>query len=92
METGQNMAPQSIFRFEKSWFLREDLTSVVKEIWNSDYRGDSMERWQKKLKFLRKKLKGWNKNWEGEYRRRKKEIMDKIEEIEILAETVGGGY
>lgn len=89
METGQNMAPQSIFRFEQSWFLREDLTSVVEEIWNSDYRGDSMERWQKKLKFLRKKLKGWNKNWEGEYRRRKKEIMDKIEEIDILAETVG---
>lgn len=36
---------------------------------------------------MRKKLKGWNKNWEGEYNRRKKFILDKIDAINIQAET-----
>lgn len=87
METGQFLQPHKLFRFEQSWFLREDLVSIVSEVWNSSYNGSNLERWQKRMKHMRKKLKGWNKNWEGEYNRRKKFILDKIDAIDIQAET-----
>lgn len=87
METGQFLQPHKLFRFEQSWFLREDLVSIVSEVWNSSYNGSNLERWQKRMKHMRKKLKGWNKNWEGEYNRRKKFILDKIDAINIQAET-----
>lgn len=87
--TGEAVANQPIFKFEISWFLREDLNEVVKEVWNEQYSGSSIERWQKRFRELRKKLKGWNKNWEGLYRREKQEILSKIDEIDIRAETFG---
>lgn len=38
---------------------------------------------------MRKKLKGWNMNWEGMYKRKKQEIMGKIEDIDKKCEAYG---
>lgn len=38
---------------------------------------------------MRKKLKGWNMNWEGMYKRKKHEIMGKIEDIDKKCEAYG---
>lgn len=44
---------------------------------------------EQRLRLLRRKLNGWNKNWEGRYRREKKIILDKIDAIDIKAESMG---
>lgn len=89
LDTGNPDKRGDIFRFELSWFLREDLDSIVQEVWNDSYSGSTIERWQKRFGCLRRKLKGWNKNWEGEYKRRKYEILSKIDVIDSKIETCG---
>ncbi|KAG8058523.1 hypothetical protein GUJ93_ZPchr0002g26631 [Zizania palustris] len=42
--------------------------------------------WQKKMGALRKKLKGWNLNWEGVYRKTKADIMQKIDDLDVKCE------
>lgn len=90
VDSGENFKSESPFNFETSWFLREDLDSTVSEVWTS-YRGggSSIERWQGKLRAVRKKLKGWNKNWEGRYRREKNENLKTIRELDKKIESVG---
>jgi hypothetical protein len=40
-----------------------------------------MEIWQNKIKFLRKYLRGWAKNMNGAYKKEKKELIEKIEQL-----------
>lgn len=62
---------------------------MISEVWNKQYSGSSIERWQKKLRVLRKKLNGWNRNWEGLYKREKEDILRKIDAIDIKVESAG---
>lgn len=43
----------------------------------------------KKNLALRRKLNGWNKNWEGLYKKGKEEILKKIDAIDIKIESAG---
>lgn len=75
---GENRTSNLHFKFELSWFIREDLSKVVGHTWlHSGKGGTNVERWQNRLKALRRVLEGWNKNWEGLYRKKKKEILEK---------------
>lgn len=50
-----------IFKFENSWFQRQDLDEVVRRVWNKHYPGRSLlDIWQARIRALRKALKGWN--------------------------------
>lgn len=90
VDTGQKPENHSIFKFELSWMLREDIHEVVKKIWENDKGGGvSLDRWQRKLKRLRRVFKGWNMNWEGTYKREKWKIVQRLNEIDILSETNG---
>lgn len=87
--TGEASLSHYTFKFELSWFLREDLNKVVEDVWNKQYHGSSLEKWQLRLKALRKKLNGWNKNWEGMYRREKQRILSQIDALDAKAENLG---
>lgn len=79
-----------LFKFENSWLMREDINTVVEQVWNSyNINGSSIDKWQWRLQKMRKKLKGWNMNWEGMYKRKKHEIMEKIEDIDKKCEAYG---
>jgi hypothetical protein len=46
-----------------------------------------MEVWQNKIRALRKYLRGWAKNKNGAYKKEKKEIISKLDELDKKAEV-----
>lgn len=78
------------FRFELSWFTRAYLFDVVSKAWQGQYVGNTYaDIVQQKLRKARQVLKGWNFNYEGFFRKNKKIICDKIEEIDRRSEDTG---
>ena len=50
--------------------------------------GSPLERWQAKIRRLRQHLRGWAKNVSGAYKKEKKELLDKLNELDKKAENV----
>jgi hypothetical protein len=48
----------------------------------------SLDTWKEKVKRLKRVIKGWNLNVEGDYRKLKKELTQKIAEIDEKSESV----
>ena len=46
-----------------------------------------MQRWQNKIRRLRQFLRGWSKNINGEYKKRKDALLKKADELEKKAES-----
>jgi hypothetical protein len=83
-----NQVRDPLFRFEKWWLEMADLEEVVKNTWNADCSmEDPIDRWQFKIRSLRRKLKGWHRNREAEVKKKKasqdrakrKELNEKLE-------------
>lgn len=48
------------FWFEKWWLERDDFREVVVKAWSTEFRGCSnMDRWQGKVRIMRKAIRGW---------------------------------
>jgi hypothetical protein len=47
-----------------------------------------IERWQNKLRYIRRFLKGWARNHSGLYRKEKERLLATIDELDIKAESV----
>jgi hypothetical protein len=90
LDTG-NKTPRNIpFRFENAWMQRGDFIQVVEKSRNEPVNmTGSIHVWQCKLRRLRKCMRGWNKNIEAWYRKLKKELSDKIDQIDLFAEVHG---
>jgi hypothetical protein len=62
----------NLFKFELSWLLKEGFYEVVAQVWQRENRGaTSLEKWQNKIRNLRKYLRGWAKNASGTYKKEK---------------------
>ena len=75
LDTGEEnqASSHSRFKFELSWLLTEDFFDIVAEVWKKENRGATpMQRWQNKIRRLRQFLRGWSKNINGEYKKRKR--------------------
>lgn len=78
------------FKFELCWLLREELAFIVAEVWGLDLSHlSSLDEWQVRIRLLRKKLKGWNKNVESVYRKENKELLALIDFIDKTNEVEG---
>jgi hypothetical protein len=89
LDTGLS-APQSTpkFKFELSWLLKDGFYDMVAEIWQTENKGSAhMEKWQNKIRALRRYLRGWAKNMNKIYKKEKKELTLKIEQLDRKAET-----
>jgi exonuclease III len=76
------------FRFELGWLLKDGFFELVSDVWNKEKRGVTpMKKWQNKIRRLRQFLRGWAKNMAGAYKKEKKELMRKSEELDKKAET-----
>ena len=76
------------FKFELGWLLREGFMDMVKEIWASVQMGNTpLERWQAKIRRLRQYLRGWAKNTSGAYKKEKKALLDKLDELDKKQNT-----
>ena len=62
---------------------------MVKGVWESENRGRSpMERWQNKIRTLRRFLIGWARNLVSQNRRDKSNLPAKIDVLDRKAETI----
>jgi hypothetical protein len=79
-EQPPNQNNANMFKIELSWLLKEGFYEVVAQVWQREIRcATSLEKWQNKIRNLRKYLRGWAKNASGTYKKEKQEVMTKIE-------------
>jgi hypothetical protein len=84
---GEANIKEPLFRFEKWWLQCEDFAEVVKKAWNIDcLASDPVQIWQVKIRNLRKKINGWNKNREAEMRKKKARINSEIDSLDMISE------
>jgi hypothetical protein len=77
-----------VFKFELCWLLREDFYGIVAEIWQQENNGHTpLQIWQNKIRRLRQYLRGWSKNYIGAFRKEKKQLPDKINQLDKKADT-----
>ena len=80
---------QPQFKFELGWLLRDGFCNMVRDIWQSVItEGTPLERWQAKIRRLRQYLRGWAKNLSGAYKKEKKVLLNKLDELDKKAESV----
>jgi len=76
------------FKFELGWLTRDGFFDLVKEVWESENRGRTpLERWQSKIRRLRRFLRGWARNLVSQNKKHKLDLMDKIDILDRKAET-----
>jgi hypothetical protein len=88
LDTHEKSEPKSReFRFEKSWIKHPEFLCRVEKAWNSPVSGlDSISIVQEKLKKVKHSLKGWGANIRGDSIKKKKELLNELEILEILEE------
>ena len=89
LDTEEGQADKHIFRYENGWFLREGFKELIHKTWNKNFKGDVLDRWQSRMRELRKKAKGWNKNMDAWYKKIKIEIIKELDDIDKRAERMG---
>jgi hypothetical protein len=63
------------FRYENCWVEREGFAEIVRNCWTrGSYNVHDIDKWQEKMRRLRRALKGWHINYEGEYIREKRDV------------------
>jgi len=78
------------FRYELCWKVRPDFHKLVENVWTLPVGvSNSLDVWKLKLKRLRQKLKGWNNNIVGHYKKLKKNLIEKIDILDKASETSG---
>ena len=81
-------AYQPQFKFELGWLLRDGFCEMVRDVWHSVFvEGSPLERWQAKIRKLRQYLRGWAKNVSGAYKKEKKTLLNKLDELDKKAEN-----
>jgi hypothetical protein len=60
----------------------------VKGVWSAPIRGEkAIDRWQNRIRLLRRKAKGWSANVEAESKRRKNILSSEVNRLDVLAES-----
>ena len=91
IDSGQHahLGKKAHFSFELSWLRQEGFYEMIAAEWAAVSRGDTpIERWQNKIRHLRRFLKGWAKNLSGKYRKEKERLLAIIDELDLKAESV----
>jgi hypothetical protein len=78
-----NSHTQPMFKFELGWLLRDGFIDMIRGLWSSTTSGHTpMERWQGKIRRVRKYLRGWAKNVSDQYKKEKKEILNILDTLD----------
>jgi hypothetical protein len=76
------------FRFEKWWLKVDGFDQVVYKFWSSPcHLSKAIDRWQFKIRNLRKGLKGWSINLEAEQKRKKQHLVAEYDLLDVLSES-----
>jgi hypothetical protein len=76
------------FRFEKWWLKVDGFQQVVEKFWNSPFHlHKAIDRWQFKIRNLRKGLKGWDSNFEADQKKKKQHLVAEYDLLDVLSES-----
>ena len=74
------------FKFELAWLTRDGFFELVKEVWEYENRGTSpMEKWQNRIRRLRRLLRGWARNLSSQNKKHKSNLLSKLDELDRKA-------
>jgi hypothetical protein len=77
------------FLSELSWLNEERFYDLVVDEWATvPPENTPIETWQRKIRHLRRFLRGWAKNLSGKYRKEKERLLNIIDTLDIKAESV----
>ena len=77
------------FKFELGWLTRDGFFELVKEVWEYENRCRSpMEKWQNKIRRLRRFLRVWARNLSSQNKKHKSNLLTKIDDLDRKAETI----
>ena len=78
-----------LFKFELGWLSRDGFHDMVAKVWQIASHGNSpMQRWQNKIRVVRRRLRGWAKNLVGETKRKKSFLLDQLDLLDRKAEVL----
>jgi len=77
------------FKFLKMWTLHEDYKNVVASSWNQTFVGCPMFVLSLKLKYLKNKLKAWNKEVFGNVHELVSQAESHLNHIQSQLDTLG---
>jgi hypothetical protein len=84
-----HLGNKSDFSFELAWLSQDGFDDLICREWNSISSGHSpIDTWQRKIRHLRRFLRGWAKNISGKYKIEKEKFLAIIDELDIKAESV----
>jgi hypothetical protein len=64
----------------------DDFADVGKKSWDMECpSSDPMEIWQIKIRLLRKRIRGWNRNKESEVKKSKINLLSKLDRLDLLS-------
>jgi hypothetical protein len=76
------------FKLEKWWIKHKEFRRLVHQIWTSPHVGMSaIDRWQTRIRALRRKAKGWSCNVEASIKKEKRKLEAKHEKVDIVAKS-----
>jgi hypothetical protein len=88
LDCEKNRGGNRSFKFENMWLKHEGFIELVKKWWMSyDFSGLPSFVLAKKLKALKADLKKWNEEVFGDLRKKKKELLEGIRELELIEEN-----
>jgi hypothetical protein len=68
------------FSFELSWFEQDGFHEMIAAEWATVSAGNSpIQTWQKKIRHIRRFLRGWAKDLSGKYRKEKERLLGIID-------------
>jgi hypothetical protein len=76
------------FNFDKWWLAIPEFKIIVAKAWDLHGNFTSiLDRWQAKVRYLRKLAKGWSANFEATVRKQKKDLMEEYDLLDIKSES-----
>ena len=74
------------FKFELGWLTREGFHDLVKKVWARHPRGNTpIQRWNNRIRALRRFLRGWAKHTAGIYKKEKLRLSTLIDSLDKIA-------
>lgn len=81
------LPPKRFFVLKNGGLIIQKFKNTVHDVWNAPTSGAfAIEIWQPKTRLLRKKVKGWSINLEAELKKKKRNLMQEFDILDVFYE------
>jgi len=77
-----------LFKFELGWLAKDGFFYLITNVWKAENTGTSpLQRWQNKIRTVRRYLRGWAKNQVGQNKKKKSFLLQQLDILDRKAES-----